>query len=541
MKFFIYSRKSVLTDKGESVKNQIELCRKYITAKFEDAQHEITVYEDEGFSAKNVLRPSFQRMMNMLDVQAPDFIVCYRLDRISRNVGDFASLIENLNYRGISFISVSEEFDTSKPMGKAMMYIASVIAQLERETTAERVRDNMRLLAKSGYWLGGNTPIGYTSKQFHEVLIEGKIKKFHQLEMNPDEIGLVTYMFDTMRNSHSISHIVKELAAKNIRSRSGKYFSLLAVRDILTNPVYCTADQDAFDYFSDKKANLCFSDCNTGNGILPYNRRNYTKKSTPRNPVNEWIIAQGRHKGLIPGAAWVEVQNIIEKRRSASYSGPKIIHNDYALLSGLIWCKKCGQRMFAKKHSDRKDKEIFYYICGTKSTKRSAVCDMSNLQGNETDQIVTDYLLNYSNANSGIYKVIEKIKNAYAQSSLSSKRTLEEIEHKISKLQQEFDNMVLALSKSSNLQLIDKINLRSDEISRQLAVLEKEKETETERMQLDKLAENELQLDIIMTTLSALKNNSSSLTISEKQRLIRLLIQKIEWDGKSLDIFIYGE
>lgn len=214
MKFFIYSRKSVLTDKGESVKNQIELCRKYITAKFEDAQHEITVYEDEGFSAKNVLRPSFQRMMNMLDVQAPDFIVCYRLDRISRNVGDFASLIENLNYRGISFISVSEEFDTSKPMGKAMMYIASVIAQLERETTAERVRDNMRLLAKSGYWLGGNTPIGYTSKQFHEVLIEGKIKKFHQLEMNPDEIGLVTYMFDTMRNSHSISHIVKELAAK---------------------------------------------------------------------------------------------------------------------------------------------------------------------------------------------------------------------------------------------------------------------------------------------------------------------------------------
>ena len=80
----------------------------------------------------------------------PDYIVCYRLDRISRSVGDFASLIDELNKLGVAFVCVSEEFDTSRPMGKAMMYIASVFAELERETIAERVRDNMLLLARTG-------------------------------------------------------------------------------------------------------------------------------------------------------------------------------------------------------------------------------------------------------------------------------------------------------------------------------------------------------------------------------------------------------
>ncbi len=104
-------------------------------------------------------------------------MVCYRLDRISRNIGDFANLIEELNELHISFISIKEQFDTSSPMGRAMMYIASVFSQLERETIAERIRDNMLELSKSGRWLGGNTPTGYTSESVSSVTIDGKVKK----------------------------------------------------------------------------------------------------------------------------------------------------------------------------------------------------------------------------------------------------------------------------------------------------------------------------------------------------------------------------
>ena len=165
-KFVIYSRKSKFTGKGESIENQIELCRKYIAMHYgrEEAEDAL-VYEDEGFSGGNMERPQFKKMM--ADSYKTPFaaIVVYRLDRISRNIGDFAGLIEDLGNREIDFISIKEQFDTSSPMGRAMMYIASVFSQLERETIAERIRDNMRELAKTGRWLGGTTPTGYESER----------------------------------------------------------------------------------------------------------------------------------------------------------------------------------------------------------------------------------------------------------------------------------------------------------------------------------------------------------------------------------------
>lgn len=127
--YVIYSRKSKFTGKGESIENQIELCRQYIAMHFgEDEAEHALVYEDEGFSGGNLERPQFKQMMK--DSQKIEFaaIVVYRLDRISRNIGDFAKLIEDLGDRHIDFISIREQFDTSSPMGRAMMYIASVFS-----------------------------------------------------------------------------------------------------------------------------------------------------------------------------------------------------------------------------------------------------------------------------------------------------------------------------------------------------------------------------------------------------------------------------
>ena len=142
--YYIYSRKSKYTGKGESIENQVEMCKEYLYSHVKDIEEsDIVVYEDEGFSAKNLERPMFKRMIADSQKEKVDYIVCYRLDRISRNVSDFSSLITDLNDRNIAFVSIKEHFDISTPMGRAMMYIASVFAQLERETIAERIRDNM--------------------------------------------------------------------------------------------------------------------------------------------------------------------------------------------------------------------------------------------------------------------------------------------------------------------------------------------------------------------------------------------------------------
>ena len=162
MKAAIYSRKSKFTGKGDSIENQIQLCMDYSKS---IGIKEFLVYEDEGFSGGNIDRPQFKKMMQDAKDKKFDCLVCYRLDRISRNVSDFSTLIEKLNKLEISFISIKEQFDTSTPMGRAMMFISSVFAQLERETIAERIKDNMYELARSGRWLGGKTPHGFTSKK----------------------------------------------------------------------------------------------------------------------------------------------------------------------------------------------------------------------------------------------------------------------------------------------------------------------------------------------------------------------------------------
>ena len=190
--YVIYSRKSKFTGKGESIENQIELCRQYIAMHFgEEAAENVLVYEDEGFSGGNLERPQFKKMMKDSQKIAFAAIVVYRLDRISRNIGDFAKLIEDLGDRHIDFISIREQFDTSSPMGRAMMYIASVFSQLERETIAERIRDNMHELSKTGRWLGGTTPTGYASESLSSVTVDGKVKKACKLKPIPEEIQLV--------------------------------------------------------------------------------------------------------------------------------------------------------------------------------------------------------------------------------------------------------------------------------------------------------------------------------------------------------------
>lgn len=104
------------------------------------------------------------------------------VDRISRSVNDFSTLVESLISMQIDFISVKEQFDTSTPVGRAMMYMTSVFAQLERETLAERVRDNMLMLSRSGIWLGGVCPTGFTSERKTNVIIDDKIKEYSYLK-----------------------------------------------------------------------------------------------------------------------------------------------------------------------------------------------------------------------------------------------------------------------------------------------------------------------------------------------------------------------
>lgn len=384
MHFYIYSRKSIYTGKGESIENQIELCRSYISSKYpSDPDPHIKIYEDEGFSGKNTERPQFQKMLCDIQLDPPDFIVCYRLDRISRSVSDFSTFIEKLNRLGISFLCIKEEFDTSRPMGKAMMYIASVFSQLERETIAERVRDNMLLLARSGRWLGGTLPTGYTSKKICEILLDGKVKTACTLQEIPEELDVIHSIYQHFLQTHQTAEVASWLQNRGQLTRSGKNFSPASVRHILQNPVYCIADADAFSYFTERDADLCFSpDSCSGQGLLAYNKRNYRQKGAPRQTEKHWIIAAGRHRGIICGRDWVTTQHLLSDRHRApgNPDAPK------GLLCSMLYCRYCGSPMVSKRRSKNTEHPTYDYICSKKLRHGTALCSCQNLNGPQTDE-----------------------------------------------------------------------------------------------------------------------------------------------------------
>ncbi|MGN1004819.1 MAG: recombinase family protein [Oscillospiraceae bacterium] len=539
MRFFIYSRKSVYTGKGESIENQIEMCKQYIHTKFPDDAAEISVYEDEGFSAKNMERPQFQQMLRDMKQKKPDFIICYRLDRISRNVSDFSSLVEDLNDRSISLVCIKEEFDTSKPMGKAMMYIASVFAQLERETIAERVRDNLMMLARTGRWLGGTTPTGFTSEKLQEIVIDGKIKTSCKLKDNPEELRAVDMMFEKYLEVRSVSGVSKYLIKQGIKSRNGKYYSLLGIKDILQNPVYCIADRDALAYFTEHGSDVCFDekDCSDKYGLISYNKRDYKKKSAPRQSMDKWIIAIGKHKGRISGKKWVAVQNILEENIPTGKK-PAKMHNDYALLSGLIWCSKCGNRMFAKRRSYRSGDTVLYdYVCQSKLRGGTGLCDCPNLGGQQADDLVCQHLMQYTNESSSIYQLLEGLKNDLRAQ--EHEDPIHGIEQRMKKCSDEMDNLVQTVA-AGNLgpAFVQRVNVRINELDKELTELSKERDQL--RREEECRTDRELQVDTLAAMLSSLKDNFDVLSVHEKRTLIRLLVKKIVWDGEDLHIFMDG-
>ena len=177
-KYAIYSRKSKYTGKGESTTNQIELCLTTLKNKFSNIKKdEILIYEDEGFSGYSTNRPAFKKLLKDIENNKIKILLFYKLDRISRNVNDFARLMSLLEAHNVSFLSATENIETLTPSGKALTYMISVFAELERNTIAERIKDNMLELSKSGVWLGGNTPTGYSSVEEINLINNKKNKK----------------------------------------------------------------------------------------------------------------------------------------------------------------------------------------------------------------------------------------------------------------------------------------------------------------------------------------------------------------------------
>lgn len=538
--FVIYSRKSKFTGKGESIENQIEMCRQYIATHYSEEEAEAAlVYEDEGFSGGNLERPKFKKMMN--DSHKIEFaaIVVYRLDRISRNIGDFAKLIEDLGNRHIDFISIREQFDTSSPMGRAMMYIASVFSQLERETIAERIRDNMHELSKTGRWLGGNTPTGYESESISNVTVDGKTRKACKLKIIPDELNLVKLIFDKFTETGSLTKTDEFLMNGHYKTKRGKTFTRFAIKAILSNPVYMIADEDAYNYLVENDVDL-FADKEAfdgKHGIMAYNRTlQRPGKATQEKPINEWIVSVGKHLGAIPGATWVQVQKLLELNKSKKYRKPR---SHVALLSGLIVCGKCGDYM-RPKLSDRKaatGETIYTYLCTTKERSRGHACSMKNANGNTLDTKIIEAIKSFGKQSADMARQITQTKKRISGNREGYEAELAKLRLQIEDNEKDIKALVISLGKSEGtnaeryiIEQIDELHEKGEALRKRLSELEA-------IIQQHDLAD--IEFDIIRQMLANMGESIDNYTVEQKRAAIRTFIRKIVWDGENVHLYLF--
>ena len=506
MKTAIYSRKSVYSDTGESVENQVALCRAYLQEHFGQLEaQEAEIYEDEGFSAKTMDRPQLQCMLAQVRAGNIRRIICYRLDRISRNVSDFTALLEQLERLGVEIICIREKFDTSTPMGKAMLYIASVFAQLERETISERVRDNMQLMAQMGRWLGGQAPYGYRSVKYRLEAGEQGGKYACFLMRYPEEWETVRLIFRIFMQCGNLSETAERLRQKGKYSRTGIAFSTAALRSILSNPVYCRADAQSYRYFSKKDATVCFEENVAANrGILAYNKRDYRCSRGKRQRESAWIIAESKHEPLLSGKAWVQVQELLAVQSRSQYR-----RNAAALCSGKLFCAICGEAMLPKRRSTG---DAFDYICVRKLKHGAAACCGKNLPGTWADALVMrEIARNLPWERYGLLLAAELETN-------TEKRLVHD---RLKSCRQKMERLLQGLEQTA----------LSREAQQQLYVRLQKLDAERQRLERELLSggEQEIQSNLL---------EPETMPVEFRRRFVQYAVRKMQWDGTQLQVFL---
>ncbi len=338
----IYVRQSKDKKDSLSIKGQTELCR-----------HECSrpaaakVYEDRGFSGKNTMRPGFQSMLKDVRAGKISKIVVYRLDRLSRSIIDFGQLWSELEAHRVEFVSVNEKFDTATPMGRAMLYIIMVFAQLERETIGERVTDNYYTRIRDGNWPGGPAPYGMAN-----IKIKNENGNTVPSLDYTEEFAVVKEIFYRYAlDDISLGALAANLTERQIPCKNRAAWDNVALSRILHSPVYVQADAKIYGYYQSRGVNR-FSNApesfdGTCSAHVVGKRTGNTRKYTD---LQNQVVSLTNFPGRIPSDIWLACQYRLEENRQIGNAGK----GKHTWLSGLLKCGKCGYSLTVREGKNRK-------------------------------------------------------------------------------------------------------------------------------------------------------------------------------------------
>lgn len=372
----IYTRQSVDRADSISVESQAEFCRRELTGT------DCRIYTDRGYSGKNTDRPAFRRLMRDVADGQIGRVIVYRLDRISRSVLDFANVIDVFQRHAVSFTSTMEKFDTDSPIGKAMLMIVMIFAQLERETIQQRVADAYASRSRRGFYMGGRVPYGFA---LEAVTIDGvRTRRYAPVE---EECAALRQIFALYAQPDcSLGDVAASLRAQGITNRRGACFSRSRIRDLIVNPIYVRADDAVCRFFRAQGAEVVnpAADFIGVNGAYLYTGGT---ENGGAGPLRGRTLVLAPHEGIVEADIWLRCRaKCLRSQRAA-----KPVEARRTWLAGKLKCGYCGRALTVKCGKRKRGADVRYFLCSGKNTAGSG-CAFRSLHADAVEALVLDAL-----------------------------------------------------------------------------------------------------------------------------------------------------
>jgi len=361
----IYTRKSHeegLDQEFNSLDAQREACEAYITSQKHEGWSCLSqMYDDGGISGATLERPALKRLLADIEAGHIDTVVVYKVDRLTRSLGDFAKIVEVFDARGASFVSVTQQFNTTTSMGRLTLNMLLSFAQFEREVTGERIRDKIAASKKKGMWMGGLPPLGYDVED-------------RKLVVNESEAKTVRHIFERYIELGSVWALKEELDRVGIRSKiridrygrqtGGKPIARGALYRMLQNRIY--------------------------RGEIIHKENSYP----------------GQQEAIVQESLWEKVHDKLAANRTAQETRPGA--TDPSLLAGLVF-DETGTRM-APSHANKKGTRYRYYVSRDLIRGRRADAKRGQrVPANDLETIVTERLCQFFASENEMFDALEPL------------------------------------------------------------------------------------------------------------------------------------
>ena len=481
----IYTRKS--TEEGlEQEFNSLDAQRESAEAFIVSQRHEgweavAESYDDGGFTGGNMERPALKRLLVDIKAGKIDCVIVYKVDRLSRSLMDFARIIEIFDSQHISFVSVTQQFNTATSMGRLVLNVLLSFAQFEREMISERVRDKVAASRRRGKWSGGMPLLGYTVENTKLVVDEIEASSVRQIfELYLEHQSLLP----TVRELNRRGWTTKRWVTKKGDRRGGRTFTRNALYKLLTNVTYI--------------------------GKIKYKDETHV----------------GEHAAIVPVELFNRVQNNLKRN---GQSGGTLVRNKHSeLLKGLLHCQSCGCVM-THSFSCKGNKRYRYYVCGTAIQRGWSECPAPSVTAGEIERFVVDQIRTIGKDPALLKQTTNDVQQ---RNQLECKRLRDEqksitrqMRDDHAKLQAIVANPNIAsnLSGLSEIQSrLETADRRSQQITSELAALEAQKIDDQQ----------------ITDVLAGFDDLWQTLPPKEQVRLVRLLIESVIFDGPGGNVAI---